>query len=147
MTLTITPFLPFELGESILAKKAVENYKKYDSTDEYPYLQECFANLAFVEIQSPEKKIIAAKASDALARVTIDRYSNIYNKSFIANSANSALMNARLNNQYWKNEFSSLVAKIMEEGMDPLQASEAGLAIVSKENVKKAGMVFIPDTI
>ena len=145
MTLTITPFLPFELGESNLARNAVESYKKYEKTGDYSCLKDCFANLFYVEKKCPEKKITAAKASDALARVTVDRYDDIYKKCFIANSADSALMTAKLDNQFWNNQYKTLADKILEEGMEPLQATEAGFGIFKEEGLIKAGMVFTPD--
>ena len=145
MTLTIIPFLPFELGESNLARKVVENYKKYESTGEYTYLKECFASLCFIVEKHPEKKIVAVNACDAIARKTYDLYKNFYIKAFIANSADSIFRQAQLQpNQYWTEECRLNGQMMKRNGFDPLEAAKAGFVqLPSIEEAKARGFVTI----
>lgn len=150
MTLNIIPFAPFELGESDLAHIVVENYINYESTNKYECLKFCFANLTYMVTEHPEKKIIATMACDALARKLFDVYNNIYVKFFIANSASSITVRAKLFwmkeiNQYWCEQCLLLSKKIEEEGFDPSQAKAAGLAVLGKEEAKASGLLIIKD--
>ncbi|HEV8052211.1 MAG TPA: hypothetical protein VGP47_06940 [Parachlamydiaceae bacterium] len=130
MTLSISPFLPFELGESRDAQNAVFCYKKFNETKgEFSYLKNCFANLHNLQTLDPEIIITSAQASDALARVTFDTYEDDYQKSIIANYANHALVAAELDNQFWNDKTKFLLNKIMKIGFNPSQAIEAGIPI------------------
>ena len=131
MTLIIVPFLPFELGESNLAQKVVESYNKYGSTGEYSFLKDCFAYLYHMAANNPKKKIIAAKASEALACKTINVYNDIYIKFFIANSVNSIFSEAQLEaSQYWIDQSHLMKKKINEEIFNKPQSKEAGLVLI-----------------
>jgi hypothetical protein len=143
MTLVITPFIPFELGETDLAQRAVQSYKKYDQTGEYAILRECFSNIHHLVNLNPSKKFVAIQACEALARTTIDLYQSIYVKFVIANFVCSIRDNAQLGvDPYWAAQCIVKMQLIKADGVDYKKAKEAGLRIEDSNSLAANGVVI-----